>query len=108
LPDDASIQADPTWSPDGTRILFGGNSRDPNAAIRILDLSSHQVSTLPGSKGFFSPRWSPSGRFAVALPGDSSRLMLFAFQTQTWSELAPGAVGYCSWLSVACVAIRRG
>ena len=97
LPDDAGAQADPTWSPDGTRILLGGISRDPGAVVRSLDLSSHQVSTLPGSKGLFSPRWSPSGRFVAALPGDSSRLMLFDFQTQTWSELPRGSVGWPVW-----------
>ena len=97
LPDDASNQADPTWSPDGNRILFGGTSRDPNSVIRILDLSSHQVSTLPGSKGLYSPRWSPSGRFVAALPGDSSRLMVFDLQTQTWTEMPRGSIGWPTW-----------
>jgi len=41
MPDDKSHQADPTWSPDRSRILFGNGPNDPNAIIRILDLSTN-------------------------------------------------------------------
>ena len=97
LPDDQKHQADPTWSPDGSKILFGNGSNDPNADLRILDLSTNQISTLPGSKGLYSPRWSPNGRFAVAFPYDSTRLMLFDFQTQNWTELMQGSIGWPAW-----------
>ena len=97
LPDDKISQGDPTWSPDGTRILFGSNSNDPNATIRILDLSTNQLSTLPGSKGMYSPRWSPHGKLAVATPYDSTRLMLFDFQTQKWTELTRASLGWPMW-----------
>jgi len=99
LPDDKSPQADPSWSPNGSKILFGGGSNDTNAVIRILDLSTNQISTLPGSKGLYSPRWSPDGRFVVALPFDSTRLMLFDFQTQKWTELMRGSIGWPEWSS---------
>ena len=63
---------------------------DTNSAIRVLDLNTHQVSTLPGSRGLFAPRWSPDGRYIVAMPADSLSLVLFDFQTQKWSQAREG------------------
>jgi Tol biopolymer transport system component len=97
MPDDPSSQGDPNWSPDGSKIVFDRVFNDPAAAIRVLDLASQQVSTLPGSQGLFSPRWSPDGRYIVALQADETRLLLFDFQTQKWTEIAKGGVGWQNW-----------
>jgi Tol biopolymer transport system component len=94
MPDDQSQQLDPNWSPDGNKIVFGGAGNDPASTIRILDLKTHQVETLPGSQGLFSSRWSPDGRYIAAFPVDSRRLLLFDFQTRKWIELAKGRPGF--------------
>ena len=94
LPDDPNVQTDPNWSPDGSKVIFGGVSRNPSSTIRILDLATHQVSTLPGSQAFFSPRWSPDGRYIAALNSALTRLVLFDFQTQKWTEIAKGTIGW--------------
>src|SRR5260370_33762976 len=53
---------------------------------------------LPGSRGrFFSPRWSPDGRYILAMSIGSGDLVLFDFQTQNWTELAKGVFGYPNW-----------
>jgi Tol biopolymer transport system component len=97
IPDDPRHQLDPNWSPDGSKIVYGGQSGDATSAIRILDLASHQVSDLPDSQGLFSPRWSPNGRYILALSADSMKLLLFDFQTQKLTELAKGPIGWLSW-----------
>jgi eukaryotic-like serine/threonine-protein kinase len=97
LPDDHSQQLDPNWSPDGTKIIFSGQSNDPSSAIRILDVASNQLSSLPGSNGLYSPRWSPDGRYVSAFSGDSKVLLLFDFQTQKWTELSQGSLGWLNW-----------
>jgi len=94
IPDDQSQQWDPNWSSDGSKIVFGGAANDPSSTIRILDLKTHQVDTLPGSLGLFSPRWSPDGRYVAAFSVDSTRLLLFDFETRTWIELAKGRPGW--------------
>jgi Tol biopolymer transport system component len=96
MPDDPSDQRDPNWSPDGSKIVFGGNA-GPTSELHILDLTTHQLSTLPNSQGLFAPRWSPDGRYIPAFSADSTRLVAFDLQTQRWTELAKGRVGWMNW-----------
>ncbi len=98
MPNDPRQQLDPNWSPDGSKIIFGGESNDPASTIRLLDVASHQISTLPGSEGLYSPRWSPDGRYIAAFSGDSTRILLFNFETGKWSQLASGDFG---WLNLS-------
>jgi len=97
IPGDPKEEWDPTSSSDGTRIAFGSGSTDPNSTILILDVRTNQVSTLPGSRGYFSPRWSPDGRYLVALPFASHSLMLFDFATQKWEEITKISLGFPNW-----------
>jgi eukaryotic-like serine/threonine-protein kinase len=97
LPGDRQPQQDPNWSPDGSKIVFGGNAGDAASAIRIVDLTNFQISTLPGSQGFFSPRWSPNGRYIAALTSDSRALFLFDFQSRKWIQLATGTLAWLNW-----------
>lgn len=91
-------EADVGWSEDGSRVVFGCmGGYGPTTSIRLLDLKTRQVSTVPGSEGLFSPRWSPDGRYLTAISEDSTKLMLFDFAGRKWTELAKAAVGYPSW-----------
>ncbi|HEX8895401.1 MAG TPA: protein kinase [Terriglobales bacterium] len=94
LPDDPLSQTDPNWSPDGNKVVLGASSGNPTASIRILDIATRQTSDVPGSKGLFSPRWSPDGKYLAALNWDLTRLLLFDFQTQKWTELSKSSPGW--------------
>lgn len=86
-------EADPGWSSDGAMVVFG---RPPDVmaeraqpkAIYLLRLTSGSFEPIPGSEGLFSPRWSPDGRYIVALPLGQARLMLFDRTTGIWKTLA--------------------
>ena len=102
VPGDEDNQQDGSWSPDGRRIAFGRglgpNQRRDLLTIQVADLPSAQITTLPGSNGLFSPRWSPDGRHLVALSHDSLRLVLYDFETERWRPLVTGTiVGYPAW-----------
>ena len=95
-PNYPGLQMDPGWSPDGKSLVFGGPNSGPTA-IQVVDVKTRQVSLIPGSKGLFSPRWSPDGRYLVAMPADQSGLMLFDFKTRKWSTLFEGIPEFLNW-----------
>jgi eukaryotic-like serine/threonine-protein kinase len=96
-------EVDANWSPDGTRLVFGRVSVFNTGApieIQVVDLKTRQLSAFPGSKGLFSPRWSPDGRYLAALSVEGSHnLMLYDFHTQKWSVWLTDAnsVNYPYW-----------
>jgi Tol biopolymer transport system component len=70
LPKDNGPQTDPNGSPDGSKIAFSTSKlggRNPKSEIRVLDVASRRIDTLPGSQGMFSPRWPPDGRLIAAV-----------------------------------------
>ncbi len=98
LPETRS-QIDANWSSDGSRIMFG-YLWNAGGNIQIVDLKTHSTTTIHGSDGLFSPRWSPDGRYVAALSADFSKVMLYDFKTtkwSTWFSESAGAVSYPVW-----------
>ena len=95
-------QVDPTWSPDSKRLVFGRlmtPGTTDKVDIRVLDLASHQIAVIPGSEGFYSPRWSPDGQHILALSENSKKLVVYDAKTGKWSEWInePGTIGFPAW-----------
>ena len=89
---------DPDWSPNGDQLVFGNILETSEAkAVYILDLRTHNVSTLPDSKGYFSPRWGPDGRFIVAIRSDNKRLDTFDLASRHWEHLSEISGSYPNW-----------
>ena len=102
IADDMQNEQDATWSADGKQIAFAGDANDSlvqsnGPAIKILNVQTGKISPLAGSLGMFSPRWSPDGRYIAAMSSNSSKLMLFDFQTQSWKQIGSGTLSWLNW-----------
>ncbi len=81
-----------TWSlPDLSALNRG--------VIRIFDVESKQVTAVLGSQGYFSPPWSPDGKYLAAISIDNMKFVVYDFQTQKWSDCVTefAAVGTPIW-----------
>jgi len=83
-----NLHSDPNWSFDGKQIVFGDDAVTAKA-VHLLDLESRRISDLPSSNHLFSPRWSPDGRFILAITwarSNPQKMMLFDVSKQRWIE----------------------
>lgn len=103
LPDDNQEEGIPTWSKDGKQIAFGevplrymeGTGAE---VIHLCDAKTRKRSVLPGMKGVWTPRWSPDGRYILAVTTDpSQRLQLFNLIAHRWQDLGVGRVNNPTW-----------
>ncbi len=91
----APSAGDPNWSSDGKKVVFDFDSgslygQPTQGDLRIVDLDAKQVTALPGSKGKWSPRWSPDGRYIAALSHpELGHLPIFDLKLQRWFDLRP-------------------
>jgi serine/threonine protein kinase/Tol biopolymer transport system component len=103
LPDSAP-ESDPTWSADGSQLAYatGFTSSMEKSDIEIVNLNTRQSSSLPGSSGLFSPRWSPDGHYLAALSFEypAKKIFLYDFRAQKWAQwIEDEDVGYLAWTS---------
>ena len=99
---DATLETDPTWSPDGNTLAYGRVDllHPDQTSIRLFNLQTRQVAEVPGSSGIFAPRWSPDGRHVIAITaGDNANLMLYDVDAQKWTklDLKLSTFGYLTW-----------
>jgi Tol biopolymer transport system component len=83
-------QGVPTWAPDGKSLIFGdrlGRKPRPEMSIHVLNLSTRKLTDLAESKGLWSPRWSPDGRYIAAITSDSKAIRIAPAQGGPWREL---------------------
>jgi Tol biopolymer transport system component len=97
VPGNSVARREPNWSPNGDRILFEEVAPNAPPVLRLLDLQSRRISSVPGSLGYGSPRWSPDGRHILAVNKHERKMVLFDFQTGKWSDLSEKTIDFPNW-----------
>ncbi len=104
LLDETRNAADPSWSADGSSLVFG---REPDLmgkengsrTLQIIHLSTRQMQEIPNPEDLFSPRWSPNGQWIVALTLDQKTVMLYDVARRHWQQLASTSAADPVWSS---------
>jgi serine/threonine protein kinase/DNA-binding winged helix-turn-helix (wHTH) protein len=76
------------WSSDGNSLLMNCANRSSiseGMSIFVMDLRTHELSSIPDSTYLEDPRWSPDGRYMVAR--DAHRVCLFDIAQRKWLTL---------------------
>jgi hypothetical protein len=74
---------DPCWLDD--RRVIWGNLYD-RGSVKVLDLETRAISTLPGSEGMMGPKCSPDGAVLAAKEW-SQGYWLYGPETREWTSL---------------------
>jgi serine/threonine protein kinase len=77
----------PSWSPDGKSIYFNDYPIAGHFRIRILDLQTRKVSTMPGSDGYYAPLWSPDGQYLAGVQNPPKSMAIYSVKTKQWKQL---------------------
>jgi Tol biopolymer transport system component len=99
---DTKEQGIPSWSPNGKTIAFGDvspvfDTTNGTDSIHVIDVQSRSATDMPGSRGLWTARWSPDGRFMAALTMVGQRLMLYDIKRKTWRQTEAKDVNNPTW-----------
>jgi eukaryotic-like serine/threonine-protein kinase len=87
LTSEGFVEVLPSWSPDGKSIYFNDYPIPGHLRIRILDLETRKVSTMPGSDGYYAPLWSPDGQYLAGIQNPPKSLAIYSMKTKQWKQL---------------------
>jgi eukaryotic-like serine/threonine-protein kinase len=77
----------PSWSPDGKSIYFNDYPIQGHLRIRVLDLETKKVTTMPGSEGYYAPLWSPDGQYLAGIQNPPKSAALYSVTTKQWKQM---------------------
>jgi Tol biopolymer transport system component len=94
-----------SWSADSRQLVCGDvparfGVPDGDEVLHLYDIERRTFSSVPGSEGLWTARWSPDGRFIAALTiaaEQQQRMRLFDTTTRRWRALDATHVDNPTW-----------
>ena len=80
-----------SWSPDSNRVVFAVYTERRYTKFQIYDMSTGNSSFVPDSQDLTGVQWVAED-LLVAASKDRTKLVVFDFKTQKWSDLVPGPI----------------
>jgi Tol biopolymer transport system component/imidazolonepropionase-like amidohydrolase len=73
-----ALDAQPRYSPDGTRIVFTSD-RDGGENVWIMSVDGSDTTQITSDRhdAYISPEWTPDGNYVVASKGRNSKLWMY-------------------------------
>lgn len=91
---------DPRWAPDGKRIAYIA-SMDRQSRLRVIDVASKAVVTLPTEGRIYDYSWAPdSARMTVVTRKGDQPSRVFVLDTRDGSARALATGSVCAWQPV--------
>jgi Tol biopolymer transport system component len=86
------------WSADGKTIVLGTWPPEKAPFLRLLDVKTRQISTVPGSEGMTVPIWSPDGRYIAATEdSNQGRRAILEVSSRRWTDLPIRDSNFWAW-----------
>jgi eukaryotic-like serine/threonine-protein kinase len=96
---EGNFEVVPTWSPDGKSVLFNDYPVPGHfIGLKVFDLASRRVTTLPGSEGHYVACWSPDGQNLVSIANPPKRVTVYSAKTGTWKDLKRFEADWGYWV----------
>lgn len=95
-------QGIPSWSADGKQIAYGDVPEAygvPTGVERIslFNVETKVVTTLTGSEGLWTPRWSPDGKWLAALTVKGGALRIWDVRRRAWFSVNLSGINDLRW-----------
>jgi serine/threonine protein kinase/Tol biopolymer transport system component len=87
----------PSWLDGATLVVESAPDLPESGDLKLLDINTGQLTTLPDSKGLILPVVSADGHSLASATSDGRKLKVFDFKTRRWEEFTPPGVGITEW-----------
>lgn len=92
-----------SWEPDGEHLSIDRPipyaNPQPGQVLQIetMDLKTHKMTPVPGSRNLWGSSWSPDGRYLQAISADGLSILMYDAHAGSWKRFAAVSLNFGNW-----------